>query len=208
MIITIAHNKGGVGKTTLAMNLADGLHPDLIIDQDTHRSLVIINEIRPDQSRHNVATFDTSKELITALRTFDAGKLILIDCGGFDSEMNRISIAAADFLIVPANDDLSELIGLRRFDEIIDEIGTSMGKQIKANVLFNRAHPTRKNFDSAESFISKSKHLRRMNSVICLRRAYPDCLNNGFGVLGRTATKHSAAGVEFEALVNEIKAMI
>lgn len=124
MIIVVAHNKGGVGKTSIALNLAASLKPSLIIDQDLHQGLAIINQLRYKQLP--VVTCETKSELIDALKKSDSNNDVLVDCGGFDSDLNRIAIAAADLVIVPANGDITEKIGLRRFDEMLIQLSEEM----------------------------------------------------------------------------------
>lgn len=207
MIIAIAHNKGGVGKTTNALNLADALRPSFLIDQDVHRPLTTINNLRDPNKRFIVKSFENKADLIATLKTSE-DQLIIADCGGFDSELNRIMIAASDLIIVPANDDLTELIGLQQFDGILSQISTQLEKDIQAKVLFCRTQPGRRNFAEVEQFIHHAKHLSRLDSVLPRRKTFPNALAKGFGVLGLASTKYSDAGVEVKSLANEIKELM
>lgn len=206
MIITIAHNKGGVGKTTLALNLASLLKPDVIVDQDTHQSLVILNRLRDEALP--VVTCSSRTDLMAILRQSDQGKTILIDCGGFDSNVNRLAVAAADLVIVPANDDTTELIGLRHFNQVLAELSKEMGSHITGHVLFNRVHPNRRKFEDVEAFLANAEHMKRLDTIIPRRKHYPDALANGAGVTEYKATKYSDAAREMVRLVDEIKARI
>lgn len=206
MIIAVAHNKGGVGKTTIALNLAATLRPDIIIDQDTHQNLVILNGLR--EQKMNVVLCDSQGLLIEQLKQSGSGKTIVIDCGGFDSDINRVAIASADLIIVPANDDINELIGLRRFDQLLAELSEEMNTHIVARVLFNRTHPNRKHFDEAERFLGHAKHLTRLNTVISRRKEYPLAAAKGYGVTELASTKYSDAARETTKLNDEIKAIM
>ena len=66
MIIVLAHNKGGVGKTTTALNLTEILKPDIVIDQDAHSNLVTLNSFREPSAQFN----DDITEVI-GLKSFD-----------------------------------------------------------------------------------------------------------------------------------------
>lgn len=206
MIIAVAHNKGGVGKTTLALNLSATLKPHLIIDQDTHQNLVILNGLR--EQKLNIVTCGDEHALIEQLKKSEKGRTIIIDCGGFDSDINRVAIAAADIIIVPANDDINELIGLRRFDQLLGTLSQEMNMHISAHVLFNRVHPNRKHFDEAERFLSNAKHMTRLSSVISRRKEYPFAAAKGCGVTELSTTKHSDAARETQKLSDEITALM
>lgn len=208
MIIVLAHNKGGVGKTTTALNLTEILKPDIVIDQDAHSNLVTLNGFREPSAQFNVLSGLSKSELIEQLKQSEQGKLILVDCGGFDSELNRIAVALSDLVIVPANDDITEVIGLKSFDKTLKEISAEMGVNINGRVLFTRVHPRRKKFDDVESFLNKSEHLSRLITTLAARKDYPLAAIDGMGVFAHPKTKYSDAAREIKALAIEVSGLL
>ncbi|MBX9788409.1 MAG: ParA family protein [Pirellulales bacterium] len=104
MIITIANNKGGVGKSTLAVHLAAWLHEQghsvTLADCDTQQSSSVwIREAIPD-----VATVVLSSpsqilnELPALARETD---FVVADGPGSNTETSRALLLRADFAIVP-----------------------------------------------------------------------------------------------------------
>jgi len=208
MIIVLAHNKGGVGKTTTALNLTEILKPDIVIDQDAHSNLVTLNSFRDEGTQFNVKAGLSKSELIEQLKQTEQGKLILVDCGGFDSELNRIAVALSDLVIVPANDDITEVIGLKSFDKTLSEISKEMGTNINGRVLFTRVHPRRKKFDDVESFLNNAEHLSRLNTTIPTRKDYGKAALDGMGVTAHPKTRYSDAARDIKALAEEVSALL
>ncbi|MCG6268280.1 ParA family protein [Vibrio furnissii] len=204
MIIAVGHNKGGVGKSTIALNIAAVIRPDIVIDQDTHQSIVVLNQLR-ESDPFNVVTIDNRNTLIDYLKQSDQGKTILVDCGGFDSDLNRMAIAAADLVIIPANDDTTELIGLRNFETVLAQISQEMDTHITGHVLFNRVHPNRRRFDAVEDFLSNAQHMTRLETIIPRYQQIPDAIAYGLGVTEMKATKYSTASRKIQNLVTEVK---
>ena len=207
MIFAIAHNKGGVGKTSIALNLIPLLKPDVIIDQDTHECLIMLNRYRKADQQFKIISCNTKKDLIENLKKSTPYNNILIDCGGFDSDLTRIVIAAADLIIVPANAEPTENIGLFHFDKLLRELSLKMDKYIMAHVLINRTHPNRKNFNKIDLFLSSAKHLVRLNTVIPFRKQIPTAMENGLSVVECSKTKYSDAAIEIKKLAEELQAI-
>jgi chromosome partitioning protein len=209
MIITIAHDKGGTGKSLTVLNLLATIKPDIAIDLDTRKDLTLLNNLRATK-KHNVVSCHNRSELISALRQTDNGKMIIVDCGGFDSELTRIAIGAGDLVITPCNGSVTERNGLKSFSKILAEISKKLSKDITGHVLFNRTEPNQKNFTEIESFVKSSPNLIRLNSVIARRTIIPKTAEQGLGVIeinGNAATL-AKAKADFETLTKEIKELL
>ena len=103
MILTLSHQKGGVGKSTVAWNLAvnfSKIIPTRIVDLDTQRSLTVTNALRSEQGFEPLTMlhFNTAEELAEYVAKDSEETLTIIDSGGFDSAFNRIAIIASDLL--------------------------------------------------------------------------------------------------------------
>ena len=207
MIVAVAHNKSGVGKTTTVVQLAGELKPEIIIDLDAHQWIAIINGRRPVEQRWDVRAGLEKAALIKLLKAADE-HLVLIDCGGFDSELVRIAIAAADLIIAPSNDDITEQIGLVRFNRVLAEISQAAGEPIQAHVLMTRTNPSRKNFAAISDELAGLPHLTMMTSKLSRRADWANQMESGLGVTERAATRSSAAGIEAKALAEEVRSRL
>ena len=119
MTITVSHQKGGVGKSTIAWNLAvhfSKIVPTTIIDLDIQQSLTQTNGIRKSMGLEplTVKQIKTSDELAQHIQDDTVKKITIIDSGGFDSAYNRIAISGSDMLITPVSDKPFDLMGLQK----------------------------------------------------------------------------------------------
>lgn len=211
MILTVSHQKGGVGKSTIAWNLAvyfSKLLPIKIIDLDTQQSLTQTNQIRKslDLEPLDIISFSSADDLAAYIENDSAKTLTIIDSGGFDSSFNRIAISGSDLLLTPVSDKPFDLMGLQKYEEILKSLSQIQGELIVTNIIFNNLNPSMKNFGDLIEFICLSEHFKLMTSVI---RQRVDIANSiGVGRSVKEFRIFSKADQEFDALFEEIKLLL
>lgn len=203
MIITFAHTKGGVGKSLLAWNLAVPLKAR-IVDLDFQKTLLFVNSIR-DQNGRKPIRIDQAQnldEFFEICGEVDEDENIIIDVGGFDSEMTRMALYTADLIVTPAADRLTEMAGLLKFHDILEEVSNNVGTKLVAHVLINNVNPNAKNFDILKSFVEDAEHFEMLETVIHQRADYYKTMEEGATVY---ELKKGKAYKEVKKLVKEIK---
>ena len=207
MIISIAHTKGGVGKSTIAWNLATQLENKYnveIIDLDFQKTLTYTNEFRDKPFK--VENFDNLKSLNKYIAKDSNDRVSIIDVGGFDSDINRMSIIMSDIVITPVSDSGTELLGLMRFEKVLDEMSKAMNEDIKTTVLINDINPKKTKLDDLIDYIEENRHFTLFNTILRTRADYGKALDRGLGVV--EYDKKSKAAKEFKAFSKEVKEMI
>lgn len=208
-VFAISHHKGGAGKTTSAVHIIGELSPDVAIDLDIHEGISVINQLRPDDKKWNVIAINNKEKLISVLRTLDEqGKTVVIDCGGFDADINRVAVALADVVIVPANDTVTEQIGLAKFDNVLSEISQQMNINLNAKIMLCKTEPNQKHFPDMEDTLQRVKHMSLLNGRLSYRRGrygFTQSLRQGMGITEIRHGRSSVAGKEVIALVKELR---
>lgn len=135
--ITIGNSKGGVGKSTLACNLAVAAARDgkkvVIVDADVQGSSLAFREIREADDIGAVSiTTPTIHKDITRLNA----DLVIVDAGGRDSATFRSAVVASDLLIIPILPSLYDFWATSDTCQILDEARSY--KDIDARLLINQ----------------------------------------------------------------------
>jgi chromosome partitioning protein len=212
MIIVVSHQKGGVGKSTIAWNLATLLqeqYPVELVDLDIQRTLTYANELRRQQENLtplNIKTFDSPQDFKKYINGDSDDRLSIIDVGGFDSSMNRLAIVVADLVITPVSDKSFELLGIRTFEKTLREVNELVEHEVKVNVLFNNLNPQKSRLEGLKAFINKSPYFDLFESVLRHRTDYDRSAGEGKNVI-EYAPKSKAAD-EIRELAKEIKKIL
>ena len=177
VIFTIANRKGGVGKTTLATNLAVALSNKgkmLLVDADEQRSAHQWNEHR--QNKLDAITIH--ENLLDTLEPLNEKyDFILIDVAGRDSEIFREALLVSDKIIVPTQ---ASLLDLEVIPYIADKIKEAQEKNplLKASVVINKASANPKNNEVAQAkeYLADYPIFKLFKTVIHDRKQFRDAI--------------------------------
>lgn len=205
-VITIAQQKGGSGKTTLAVNLGVMLVRKgatvAFLDTDPQGSLGRWYMTRHEAGRTEGMEFSTASAWGVG---YEVGKLrdmadfVIIDTPPKADSDLRPALRAADLVVVPV---ATSHVDLWATDGVLD-LARREGREVL--VVLNRARPgTRLGAEIAEAAQQLEAHLAE--TQIANRVAYAETLGQGFG--GIEGARSPAIRAELETLLAEVETQL
>jgi len=211
MIILIGGEKGGVGKTTLAVNLAAMRnrvgHDVLLIDADKQASANLWASIRQEERRDTPVPCLQKRGTGLAADIRDLATRyedVVIDAGGQDSVELRAAMTIAELALFPIQPSLFDAATLETLAELVAQ-AQAFNTELVAAVVINRAstHPRVKEAEEAKELIAEYRDLHLLDVVIRDRIIFRKAARNGLCVL-EFQNHDPAAETELHALNREV----
>lgn len=219
MILIVGNTKGGVGKTTLALQLALARaiagRDVLLIDADRQASAQDAVSIRAEAGHVPAlpcVAFPEGKVLRQQLGLL-AGKHgdTIIDAGGRDSEALRVGLVRADVLLVPVQPRAVDVWALRDIAELVDRAQESRADDgrapLRALAVLNLADPgANADTDDALAALAAYPQLVPVPATIRRRKAVANAMAHGLA-LGELAPRDAKACAELDNLAATVFAI-
>jgi chromosome partitioning protein len=205
VVITVAQQKGGAGKTMLAANLAAALAPSRrvgLLDIDPQRSLARWHALRAKRPSvapigcSDVSGWRLAGELDRLRRTHD---VLIVDSPPQIDTDAKLAIRAATLVLVPLQPSPPDLWAAEGTLKLAAE------ERRPARLVLNRAPPSGKLRAGVEADITRLGYTV-LAAVLGNRTGFATAFAQGLGIT-ETAPK-SLAAAELRALLAEIEAIV
>ena len=209
MILALVNIKGGVGKTTLAVNIAVARAlagaDVLLVDADDQGSAADFTQHRTNEI--GAAGYTAMRLKGRELRS-EVGKLkgkfddIVIDVGGQENEGLLAALKVADKALIPVQPSTFDVWSFERIADLIaDARGVNEG--LRALAVLNAADAQGHDNDEAREILGKFDQIEVMDMAIVRRKAFRNAAAQGRSVLDMSPRDAKAAG-EMRALVKAL----
>jgi len=184
MIITVGNTKGGVGKTTIAVNLAVEATRDgkkvLLVDTDPQGSSMAFRAEREidDIKAITLVSDKLHKDIKEISTAFD---WIIIDAGGRDNAIFRSAVAACNFFLLPVLPSQFDIWAAEDAIKAFKEIQPF--NDMSGRLVLNMVRPnTTVCHEAREALKTYQEIIPLLHGQLHNRVAYKASISNGLGV--------------------------
>jgi chromosome partitioning protein len=184
MIISLVNQKGGVGKTTVAINLSSAFakrgHEVLLVDADPQGSClqwqsVVDNRTLDVQHLPDASLYKGIDKLYRGYRH------IVIDCPPATGEITRAALVVSNLAIIPIGPSPLDIWSSKEIISLIKQARNHNRKLTKKIVICKKIVGTRIGREAREAL--ESYRIKVFKTEISQRVAYIEAMINGLSVI-------------------------
>jgi chromosome partitioning protein len=205
LIISVAHQKGGVGKSTLALNLTSFFKRNgaesAVVDADAQGSISnLISSFGADNAYGSVNLIPrNSFKSFTELTKMKQYQVLLIDTPPYLSSNLSEIFQISDFVLVPTKPAVFDMFAIEGTIELINEAKKTK-PELKTGVVINMSATGAKHVEEIRNYM-KNKGINVLNTEIAKRIEFERCLLYSDSIF---STSDEKAKDEISRLGNEI----
>jgi chromosome partitioning protein len=208
MIIVLAQTKGGVGKSTLAINLAIARAREgrdvLLVDADEQATATDFTALRTERMGtpgYTAISLTGPAVRTQVLRLSPKYQDIVIDAGGRDTAGLRAGLTVADTALVPFQPRSFDLWTLDKVVSLLSEAEGYRERSLRSFALLNFADPQGADNAEAAEALRGTPAISYLDTPIGRRKAFPNAAAAGLSVL-ELKPKDPKASAEIAALTS------